>query len=164
MLKDYRKLGGDKVGKVEKNEELIYVDGKMYIPKDEGLRTKLMELYHDPVQFGHNGARRMIEKMERQYYWPSMKQDIRNFTPRCESCQATKAGNTGPVGLIHPLPIPEERFEEISMDFKDMFKTKDGFDYLLVIIDRLTKYVRLVATKTTATATETAQLVFDNWY
>jgi hypothetical protein len=54
-----RKVGGKKVSE---KDGLLYYEDRLYIPKQEKLRTKLMELYHDPVQFGHNGARRMIEK------------------------------------------------------------------------------------------------------
>jgi transposase InsO family protein len=61
------------------------------------------------------------------------------------------------------MPIPERRWESVGMDFiVGLPCSKDGYDSILVIIDRLSKYVKLVPTITTVTATEVARLFVDH--
>jgi hypothetical protein len=48
---------------------------------------------------------------------------------------------------LHPLPIPQEPWESVSIDFMvELPKTAKGHDTLMVFVDRLTKMVHLVPT------------------
>ena len=49
------------------------------------------------------------------------------------------------------------------MDFVDPFPKSDGYDMILVITDRLTNYVRVESTHSTATAPDIAFLVYNTW-
>ena len=42
-------------------------------------------------------------------------------------------------GLLHPLPIPDKPWRDLSIDFKSFLLDKKGFNIVLVIVDRLTK-------------------------
>lgn len=48
------------------------------------------------------------------------------------------------------------------MDFVDSIPKCKGFDMLLIMTDRLTNYVRIVPTHSTATARDIAQLVYES--
>ncbi|GBG68367.1 hypothetical protein CBR_g2910 [Chara braunii] len=51
-----------------------------------------------------------------------------------------------PLGLLKPLPIPAGPGQSISMDFMDTLVTsKNGKRHIFVIVDRFTKYARLIA-------------------
>uniref|UniRef100_A0A2N9FDG8 RNA-directed DNA polymerase n=1 Tax=Fagus sylvatica TaxID=28930 RepID=A0A2N9FDG8_FAGSY len=53
-----------------------------------------------------------------------------------------------PGGLLQPLPIPEWKWEHISMDFVTGFpRTPSGNDSIWVIVDRLTKSAHFLAIK-----------------
>ena len=44
------------------------------------------------------------------------------------------------MGLLQPLPVPTDRWEEVSMDFiTGLPRTKAGYDAILVVVDHLTK-------------------------
>jgi hypothetical protein len=58
----------------------------------------------------------------------------------CETCQQNKSKQTHPTGLLHPLPIPEQKWEIISMDFITGFPKVKGVDCIYVVVDRLTKF------------------------
>ena len=70
----------------------------------------------------------------------------------CAACAAAKNANRKPKGLLHSLPIPDRPWQSIGIDFMGPLPQSNNFDYLLVIIDRLTSQVHLVPTTTTVTA------------
>ena len=88
-----------------------------------------------------------------------MAQDIEAFCMSCGACAASKDTNSKPRGLLHNLPIPDRPWQSISMDFLGPLPKSNNFDYLLVIIDRLTSQVHLVPTTTTVTAKGVAWIV-----
>ena len=46
-----------------------------------------------------------------------MKKDITTFVAECLTCQQVKVEYQRPAGLLKPLPIPEWKWEHITMDF-----------------------------------------------
>jgi hypothetical protein len=69
-----------------------------------------------------------------------LKRDVATHVALCDVCQRVKAEHQRPAGLLQPLKVPEWKREEISMDFiVGLPRTRDGYDSIWVIIDRLTK-------------------------
>ena len=56
------------------------------------------------------------------------------------------------------MPILENRFSKIVIDFVEPFLISCSFDIILVITDRLTNYIKIEPLKSTATAPEVANL------
>jgi len=46
-----------------------------------------------------------------------MHKSVQNFLTQCTICQAYKYETSASPGLLQPLPIPEEVWVDISMDF-----------------------------------------------
>ena len=57
-----------------------------------------------------------------------------------------------PSHLLHSLLIPNRPWQSIGLDFMGPLPKSNNFDYLLVVIDRLTSQVHLVPTTITVTA------------
>lgn len=94
-----------------------------------------------------------------------MAKDIRAYIRSCDSCQRNKARNLRPAGLLKPLPVPQDRWEDVSMDFVfGLPRTSRGHDGVLVFVDRLSKMAHFIPTKQTVTAPEVARLFIDNVY
>ena len=70
-----------------------------------------------------------------------MKSDIKNHIRCCEVCQRTNSDNSKPTGLLQPLPIPNRPWLDINMDFIEGLPKSHGQDIILVVVDRLTKFV-----------------------
>ncbi|KAL0458155.1 UNVERIFIED_CONTAM: Transposon Tf2-11 polyprotein [Sesamum latifolium] len=63
-----------------------------------------------------------------------------NFVAKCLTCQQVKAEHQAPAGKLHPLSIPEWKWEKITMDFViGLPRTFRKHDAVWVIVDRLTK-------------------------
>jgi transposase InsO family protein len=105
---------------------------------------------------GHKAARKTHDYLTCWYWWPSMAKDVEAFCKSCGMCQTTKTSTTKPKGLLHTLPVPTAPWSSIAMDFVSPFPEVHGYDYLLVVICRLTSLVHLVPTVTTARATDIA--------
>jgi hypothetical protein len=46
-------------------------------------------------------------------------------------CQRVKVEHQRPAGLLHPLKVPEWKWEEIGMDFiTGLPRTQKGYDYM----------------------------------
>ena len=69
-----------------------------------------------------------------------MKSDIARFVSRCLVCQQVKAEHMRPAGKLQRIPLPEWKWEHITMDFVVGFPlSKSGCDSIWVIVDRLMK-------------------------
>jgi len=77
--------------------------------------------------------------IQRKYYWPHMRDLIKKYVKNCDTCQRTKAVRHAPYGLLQPNEVPEKPWKSISMDFITDLPKSEGYDPILVVIDRLTK-------------------------
>lgn len=67
------------------------------------------------------------------------------------------------AGPLHPLPIPDDRFSSVAIDFIGPLPDDNGFDFLAMVTDRLGADVKLIPCKSSVTAEEFAQLFIDHW-
>ena len=90
-----------------------------------------------------------------------MAQDVAKYVAHCDSCQRNKASSQSPAGLLQPLPVPGQPWSSISMDFVvDLPVTANGYDSILVMVDRLTKMVHLAPCHKTDDAFTVAWLFY----
>jgi transposase InsO family protein len=131
---------------------------RICIPRITTLLNCILRQEHDAKISGHLGMDKTYERVYRKYYWPKMRKYIRRYIKTCDSCQRVKPSNQKPLGLLHPLEIPEERWESVSIDFiTHLPQTRNSnFDAITVFVDRLTKRIHLAASKTTDTAMNVA--------
>jgi hypothetical protein len=95
-----------------------YFDGRrmrLYIPEKPNLRSSILQRYHDAPVSGHQALRKILCKIERLYFWPGLRQDVKAFITTCETCQRQAEPSQARYGLLHPLPIPEDRAKDISL-------------------------------------------------
>ncbi len=132
----------------EQNGKLFYYE-KLWIPDCENTRRQVIEACHSTPLAGHPGINRSFDLAARTYYWPSMLKDIRRFVRNCAICQRSKPVRTR-VGQLMPLPVPQQRWTDISMDYVTelpMPNSRSLFPKctsVLIVIDRLSKERHLI--------------------
>ncbi|XP_073121846.1 uncharacterized protein [Henckelia pumila] len=129
---------------------LVRYRGRLWVPEDRTIRNDmLVEAHRSPYSF-HPGSTKMYKDMQKLYWWPDMKRDIFKFVSECLTCQQVKAEHQRPAGMLKPLPIPEWKWDNVSMDFVvGLPKTLKGLNCIWVIVDRLTKSAHFLPVKTT---------------
>jgi hypothetical protein len=131
---------------------LTYRD-RMYIPNHEDLKRFIRDELHKRPYTGHPGYQKMITATQKQFYWPRLKKDIAKYLAQCIECQQVKAKHRHPAGLLHPLPIPEWKWETISMDFITGLPTSTKQnDAIMVVVDKLSKSAHFIPVKSTCKA------------
>lgn len=69
-----------------------------------------------------------------------------------------KTSTKSPTGLLQPLLLPNQIWEDVSMDFMTSLPKSQRCTIMLVVVDRLTKYCHLGALNTQFIATKVAHL------
>lgn len=139
------------------NDGLLLYKGAIYVPPGT-LRLRIMQARHDRPTAGHPGQRKTIQLIQRDYWWKEMRSDIIAFVETCDMCQRTKSRRHKPYGLLKSLPVPPHPWSSVSMDFIEPLPISDGYDSILVIVDRLTKQAIFIPTSIHATAEDVADL------
>ncbi|KAL1553698.1 hypothetical protein AAHA92_14340 [Salvia divinorum] len=91
-----------------------------------------------------------------------MEKQIRNYIRECVVCQRCKYDNSAYPGLLQPLPIPEEAWSQVSLDFIEGLPMSHGKSAILVVVDRLTKYAHFMSLSHPYKALSVAQTFLDN--
>ena len=105
-----------------------------------------MKENHDSVDIGHPGQHRMLELLKRIYWWPGLKEDVKKYIQGYFKCQQNKVQHQRKAEELHPLDIPQELWQEISINIIGPLPTSNGMDAIVVIVDRFTKMIQLKAT------------------
>jgi transposase InsO family protein len=127
-----------------KNNSLWYKD-HLYLCKNSQLKQKvLLELHTSPVG-GHSGFLKTYHRVKKDFFWDGLKTDVQRLVAECLVCQQNKVETIKTPGLLQPLSIPSQRWEEVSMDFITGLPKSEGKSVIMVIVDRLTKYAHFCA-------------------
>jgi len=140
---------------------LVYLgeSDRLYIPADASLRTRLLHECHDVPTAGHLGKDKTLEQVKRRFYWPRMDSDVLQYVRTCDACQRNKPSQQATAGLLQPLPIPDHPWQQVTMDLiTQLPKSRQGHDAIVVFVDKMSKMVHLVATKTEVTAPQLAEI------
>jgi hypothetical protein len=76
------------------------------------------------------------------------------------TCQQNKSEKIHPTGLLQSLPIPECKWESISMDFIIGLPKVQGRDCIYVVVDRLNKFAHFFSISSEYKVAQVAKLFF----
>ncbi|KAL3248810.1 hypothetical protein MRX96_056350 [Rhipicephalus microplus] len=129
---------------VKKSLEGGRVRWRVIIPA--ALRSSVVIVFHD--NNGHLGVEKTRDLIQRKYWWPSMRKDIREYVDSCHTCQTINARTTRNEGCLIPRDIPTEPNAVISLDHMGPLNEKG--DHILVCIDHATRYMDAVTVPSTS--------------
>jgi hypothetical protein len=141
------------------SDGVIKIGNRWCVPSDDDLKRTIMDEAHKSSLTVHPGSTKMYKDLHDHFWWPNMKKEIAEYVSRCLTCQQVKAEHRRPPGMLQPLPVPEWKWEHITMDFvSGLPRTTGGHDSIWVIVDRLTKSAHFLPVRTTYSLNRLARL------
>ncbi|KAB2607658.1 S ribonuclease [Pyrus ussuriensis x Pyrus communis] len=145
--------------RVRVSDGMLMLEGRMFVPNNVELKKEILDEAHISAYAMHPGTTKMDHTIRPFYYWPGMKREIAEYVSKCAVCQQVKAERKKPFGLMQPLPVPEWKWENITMDFVyKLPRTHNGFDGIWVIVDRLTKSAHFIPVREKYSLSRLAEL------
>ena len=90
-----------------KQDGIIYMEGRIYIPNNRKLKEWILQKNHDLVDISHPRQQRMLELVKRNYWWPGIKEDIKKYMQEYIKYQQNKVQHQQKSGELYPLEIPQ---------------------------------------------------------
>ncbi|KAJ0492793.1 putative nucleotidyltransferase, Ribonuclease H [Helianthus annuus] len=143
------------------NGQALLKKGKIPVGKDGNLQKDIILLCHNSAMGGHSGIHATVQRIKSLFTWKGLHKQVRNVVRPCNVCQKAKYETVATPGLLQPLPVPNNVFSGISMDFIGGLPKSQGKDSILVVVDQLTKYSHFIALAHPYSAAQVAQVFLD---
>jgi len=132
------------------DDGIVMLGRRMYVSDNKSLKQKILREAHESKFTVHPSSTKMYQDLKQYYWWPNMRKEVAGYVAKCSICQQVKVEHQKPARLLQPLPIPEWKWEMITMDFMlGLPRGKRGNDAIWVIVDRLTKSALFLPVKMT---------------
>ena len=126
-------------------DDIIYYKNRIFLVPESPLKKKILQASHDSPLAGHQGFLKTYRQIRERFSWKGLKKDVIQHVRECSLWQQNKIEHIHLTGLLHPLPIPEQKWESISIDCITGLPKVQGRDCLYVVVDRLTKFAHFFA-------------------
>lgn len=154
----------DEKGRFSLQQGVIRFRGRIWLGGSTALQQQIICAFHDSSLGGHSGFPVTYRKVRRLFAWPKMKSHVQHYVQCCPVCQQAKPDRKASPGLLHPLPIPKEPWDLITMDFVDGLPQSGKYNCLWVIVDKRTRYAHFLPLAHPYTASKVAQLYMTQIY
>jgi hypothetical protein len=135
---------------------------RVVVPHDQDLKLMILHELHDAPASGHLGREKTFLQVSNVFWWPHLYKWVANYVRSCEQCQRIKPAGKGRAPL-HPLPIPQDCWKSVSMDFVFGFPEDSARNSgIVVFVDRLSKMVHIAPVRKHVTAETTACLFLEH--
>jgi hypothetical protein len=143
------------------HQGIIRRNGVTWIGDNYSLRTKLITALHDSVVGGHSGVHATYHRVKKCFGGRDLRMMLLSLWGSAMYVSRLKVKEVHPPGLLEPLPIPTGAWEDASMDFVEGLPKSKGFDTILVVVDRFSKYAHFISLKHPYTTQGVAQVFLD---
>jgi len=135
---------------------------RVYVPHNQDLKLMILHELHDAPASGHLGREKTFLQVSNVFWWPHQYKWVANYVRSCEQCQRVKPAGKSKAPL-HPLPIPQDCWKSVSMDFVFGFPEDTARNTgIVVFVDRLSKMVHLAPVRKHITAEATVCLFLEH--
>ena len=150
--------------KFEKRQGILYrirrrIDGlgetwkQIMVPKS--LRIHVMEVAHDSIFGGHLEVQKTKDRIQTNFYWPRMHNDVSGFCRSCDVCQKTVDKGTVARAPLGEMPLIDTPFKRVAVDLVGPITpaSERGHRYILTLVDYAIRYPEAVPLKNIDTET-----------
>ena len=131
------------------------------MPKDEDLRRQIVQNHHDSTVAGHPGRWKTLELVSRNYWWPDITRYVAKYVKGCDRYNRTKIYSAKPSDQLVPTVIPKGIWEIITVDLITGLPESQGYNAIMVVVDRLSKLIHALLTNNIVTSEGITRLFRD---
>ena len=102
-------------GDFYRHEGFIFKRDKLCVPICS-IRELLVRESHGGGLMGHFGIHKTLGILNEHFYWPNIKHDVQFVCAKSITCKQAES-RVKPHGLYTLLPVPEQPWTDISIDF-----------------------------------------------
>jgi len=154
------------------DKNILFYQGKNYVPKDYNLRKEIVERCHNPISARHPGEIETLNAVKEHYWWPGMRSFIKSYVKGCRVCQQFKINQNPSNPSYNQIPGPTTMrpFANCSMDLitdLPLIALENGtiIDTLMVMVDHgLIKGVVLTPVSKTLTEEGAREILLNQHY
>ena len=143
-------------GFMVKEGRLLY-KGRLVIPSNSAYIPLILKECHDGLLGGHSGVLKTLQRVKSTFYWSKMRQRVQAYVAECEICQTHKYSTRSPAGLLQPIKLTTQIWEDLSIDFIEGLPMSGGINVIFVVVDCLSKYSHFIGLKHPFTAADVAK-------
>lgn len=137
----------------EKNSEIW----RLVVPKS--IQKAIVTSEHERI--GHGGLYKTSKQIGRNFWWKNMSKDIKPLVLSCDLCQRVKHLNRNLEGPYDHI-CSENPGDLATVDFYGPLpRSLGGVEYIFVVLDSFSKYVKLYPIKRANTRTVLKKILVD---
>ncbi|KAJ1257318.1 hypothetical protein BS78_K102800 [Paspalum vaginatum] len=155
---------GDKVEHYTLMDGIIRFKGRVWIGSNEKVQQHILQAFHTSPVGGHSGFAVTYRRIKALFAWSALKQSVQSFVAGCSICQQAKAGRVKYLGLLQPLPVPNQAWQMVSMDFIEGLPRSKRYNCILVVVDKFSKLAHFIPLSHPFTALTVAQTYMEYVY
>ena len=122
------------------------LEARLVIPR--AIVPQIIKECHSHPMAGHYHAQAVLDRIKRQFYWPSMTADIQAYCKSCEKCQSKKQNRRDKPAPLGTTPPSYGPWETLHTDLMGPFpETDNGNRWILLVVCAFTKFVELIPLK-----------------
>jgi len=128
----------------------------------ELLSILTLKLAHDAL--GYFGYKKTYDRIAETYFRPSLSKVVKAYVSGCPQCIQNKTARRLPEGSLLPIdadPLPAA-FDTVSFEIIVSLPFSKGFDAVMVVVDKFSKYGIFIPAMSNFTAESAARYFFDN--
>jgi hypothetical protein len=95
-------------------DNIIYYKDRIYLVPESELKDKILHATHTSPLAGHPGYLNTYSQIRERFAWKGLKTDVLKFVQKCHIYRQNNVEHTHPLGLLQPLPIPEQNGKEFQ--------------------------------------------------
>jgi hypothetical protein len=138
--------------------------GRIWVGDLPDLHSKLLSAFHDSVLGGHSWVPVTYRLLKQYFAWKGMKTTTHTYVQSCIVCQQAKPDMSKSPRLLQPLPIPDESWQIVTMDFIDDLPQSGSANCIVVVVDKFTKFAHFLLIRHPYTAASVAKVFLDQVY
>ena len=138
---------------------LILNGSRVYVPPNSPSLSAVLHMSHTQA---HEGIQKTLHRLRRDFIVDHVRTVVRDFVRSCAVCQQNKTESLHPAGLLQPLPVPDQVWSDISVDFIEGLPKVHGKSVILTVVDRFSKYAHFIALGHPYTVSSVARAFFQD--